>query len=166
MLLWEEVLVLLASLCCRRRCLWSLPLPAGRLRIRTLSQAAGNSESLFLATDKSFAQTNLDVTSSLLLHLSLLHLLRVNEFSNNELEKRLSKNDFRKKRLSFYDKLFVFLMPFWELRRNIPMMFDRWRDLRFSFAISCREKPNCTSAYKKYFEFCHVFMKMKIDNCK
>ena len=56
--------------------MWSLPLPVGRLRIRTLSQAAGNSESLFLATDKSFAQTNLDVTSSLLLPLSLLHLLR------------------------------------------------------------------------------------------
>ena len=55
----------------------------------------------------------------------LLHLLRVNEFSNNELEKRLSKNDFRKNDFRFMMKLFVFLMPFWELRRNIPMMFDR-----------------------------------------
>ena len=31
----------------------------------------------------------------------LLHLLRVNEFSNNELEKRLSKNDFRKNDFRF-----------------------------------------------------------------
>ena len=51
-------------------------LPVGRLQIRTLSQAAESSESLFLATDKSFAQTNFDVTSSLLLPLSLLHLLQ------------------------------------------------------------------------------------------